>query len=396
MTVISRCLKRTWLTSAAIGAVIALVFPGMAFSQTDRVGDLMSKAEKASRAGDAARGIRLLEPQVDHPRLGYLVAYDLGVLYEQNGEPDSARRMYRRSLESRPEFTPALFNLVMMHIREDRIDSAENVIQKVAKKAKKDLGHKAIELRIDLARQQYRDVIRRAKQLLREDEKNPWVMVAMAEANLHLDRFELTLAVLDRAKKITDKREANGLAGQVYYLYGLVHMRQNNQKEAIQAFKKAIEANPALPEAHNNLGLLYYEATNYEKALQSFESALNMAPNYKKAHLNVGNVYREMQKPQKAKESFEKAKQIDPDSTDAYFNLGTLYLDSDFSDLDKLKRLREAIEYFNQFKTKARGRDKDGIEQADKYIDEANKAIELEKKRRKMMRKQQKTSGSGN
>ncbi len=339
------------------------------------------------RKGDSSEARDQLEQLAEHPEKGYLAAYNLGVLAEQKGKIRTAAKQYNRAIEKKTDFSPALGNLVRLYLREGRIDDADRVAQTYIDQASDNLDHKAVRLEVLLVRERYQDVIRRAKDILRRDQKNVQAMLAMATANYELDRLELARAVLERASELAPER------ADLYFQFGLIAMENDKRGRAIANFKRAIKARPRFAEAHNNLGLLYHEAGDYEAALERFKAALAVYPSFKKARLNLGNAYKRLGQPKEAQKQFEKLLEMDSDYADAHYNLGLLYMDTKVAGMDKIPRLEKAIETFNEYKSVAR-RSRDD-ESVDKYISSARDKIKAEKQRRKMMRQTQRGGGGG-
>jgi tetratricopeptide (TPR) repeat protein len=63
------------------------------------------------------------------------------------------------------------------------------------------------------------------------------------------------------------------------YLGNPILAKDNDQQQAIAAFKKAIELNPAAPNVAYNLGLIYRDRQEIDQALHWFRRALQVNPN---------------------------------------------------------------------------------------------------------------------
>jgi tetratricopeptide (TPR) repeat protein len=59
---------------------------------------------------------------------------------------------------------------------------------------------------------------------------------------------------------------------------GLVHYSQNNISEAIERFKKSVELNPSLYDAHFLLGECYLRIRDTEKARKAFQTVIKLSP----------------------------------------------------------------------------------------------------------------------
>lgn len=342
----------------------------------------INRAIKNARGGDMAGAASTLEGLVDEPNGGFLAAYNLGVVYESQGEYEKAAQAYYKALTKNPDLSPALKNLSRLYLRQRRVADARKIVDRYINTRPRNLGHRAVLLEVMLAQGRYEDVVRQAKELLRKEERNVDAMLAMAEANYRLGRFELSKAILERCTKIAPER------GEIYYRYGLVELKRNNSSGALSNFEKAVEVQPRFPEAHNNLGVLYHEARDYDAAIEHFNAALRDWPDFKQALLNLGNAHKGKGQFRDAEVAFRKAIDVDKEYADAYFNLALLYLDSEVPGMEKIPRLQKAVDTLNSYKRVSRGKlAKD--DPADKYIAEAKKAIEDEKARQELMRESQ-------
>jgi tetratricopeptide (TPR) repeat protein len=318
---------------------------------------------------------------------GHIAQYNIGVMYEIKGETTRAIEAYQKALSSEPDFTPALHNTAMIHLRSGNVSEASSVTQSYIDKRPDNIDHRTVQLEIMLHKGQYQDTIRRSKALLRRDERNVRAMLALARANFRMERHELAKAVLTRAVDINPDR------ADAYYLFGLIAMQNDDDAKARANFEKAIELQPRFAAARNNLGLLYHEATDYDAAKEQFQKATDYLPSFKEAYLNLGNAYKGMGKFDEAKSSFDRAIELDGNYADAYFNLGILYMDSKIGDLDKIPRLQKAIEYLNEYKGVVKRIESD--DPVNDYISEAREKIKVERQRQEMMRQTQKSSSGG-
>lgn len=353
-------------------------------SAKNKIANAVDKSEQ----GNDARAKKILNRFVDHSDAGFLASYNLGVIAEKEGDISGAANHYTKALDNNPDFTPALLNLVRLYVRYDRISDADKIARKYIDARPENLDHRAARLEVMLAKEDYRDVIREAKKLLRRDERNVEAMLAMAKANFELERYEFTTDILERASELAPDRS------EIYFIFGLVAMENENRGRAISNFEKALEKNPRLAEAHNNLGLLYQEAGDFEAAAAQFRKAIDDYPDFMQAKLNLGIALKQLGEKKKAEEKFKEVISMDSSYADAYFNLGVLYLDSELPDLEKIPRLEKSIEYLNQYKQKAAGRLEED-DPADDYIKSAREQIKAEKERQKMMRKTQQSAQSG-
>lgn len=343
---------------------------------------MIRDAMESAKRGDLKSAQSSLESILTQPGAAYLAAYNLGVIHERQGQYEQSARRYFESLQKNPNFSPALINLVRLYLRQDRVQDAERLADRFANQRPDVLSHRVAGLEVGLYKGAYEDVIRKAKDVLRRDEKNVDAMVAMAQANFNLGRFELARSVVVRAVELDNSR------ADLFNIYGLVELKLDKKPAAIANFRKAVELRPQFPEARNNLGLLYHEARDYEAARLQFEEAVRVFPDYKHAFLNLGSAYKGLSRFRDAELAFKRAIEIDPQFADAHFNLAILYLDSDIPGMDPIARLQKSVDTFGQYKAVNKTMAKD--DPANKYLDEARKAIEIEKQKQEMMREAQK------
>ena len=103
------------------------------------------------------------------------------------------------------------------------------------------------------------------------------------------------------------------------------HHQRGNFQEAISYYKKAIQINPNLSEAHNNLGYAYQGLGKTQEAINCYQKAIQINPNLSEVHNNLGYAYQELGKTQEAMNCYQKAIQINSDYVEAHNNLGHLY-----------------------------------------------------------------------
>ncbi len=74
---------------------------------------------------------------------------------------------------------------------------------------------------------------------------------------------------------------------EVYINTGSALARLNRIDDAITCYKKALDMDPASPEAYNNLGVMMLHKQNYAAAVNYFKSAIKVKPDYASALANL-------------------------------------------------------------------------------------------------------------
>lgn len=74
--------------------------------------------------------------------------------------------------------------------------------------------------------------------------------------------------------------------------------------------------------AWNNLGWAYYNKGMYANAVESYKKAVEAVPDYQMAYYNMGLAYDKMNKADEASQAFKKTVELAPNFADAHYQLG--------------------------------------------------------------------------
>ncbi len=239
--------------------------------------------------------------------------------------------------------------------------------------------------------------IAESKAALSIDETNVEAMILLAHANYLKGYYDLAQEVLEKALK----RGGDG-DKKLWFLLGLVYEKTLQADKAFSAFDKAVSIDSSYRSAMLNLGVYYLKNKRYEKAVSLYERLTGELDfNKAVAWVNLGSAYRgravEFQATDmsqrnelvlKAETTYKRAVSVDRNYAPAYYNLGLLYLDSDpfpasSGELDRLKRLKTAKTYFDEYR-RLPGADQ---KLADAQTDVAQKLYEKEEKARAKQKK---------
>lgn len=95
--------------------------------------------------------------------------------------------------------------------------------------------------------------------------------------------------------------------------------------EAIDAYRRALELEPTLADAHCNLGTAWYNRGDREAARAAYEAALEQYPAHREANFNLANLLEEAGRREAAIHHYKRAVAADPCFADAHLNLALLY-----------------------------------------------------------------------
>jgi tetratricopeptide (TPR) repeat protein len=111
--------------------------------------------------------------------------------------------------------------------------------------------------------------------------------------------------------------------------------------EAIDAYERALSADPRKVEVLINCGTLHYEDGNLEKASENFQRALALDEENAQAHFNLGSVLEEVGELEQARRHLRQAVHLDPNYPDAHYNLAFV--------CEKLLAFAEAREHWHAY-----------------------------------------------
>jgi tetratricopeptide (TPR) repeat protein len=112
--------------------------------------------------------------------------------------------------------------------------------------------------------------------------------------------------------------------------------------EARDAYRRALELNPAHADAHVNLGRLLQEAGAAAAAIEQYRAALEADDRHATAAFNLGIALEDLGRKQEAIAAYQRAIAADPDFADAHFNLSRLY--------EKTGKRQAALRHLTQYK----------------------------------------------
>jgi predicted O-linked N-acetylglucosamine transferase (SPINDLY family)/glycosyltransferase involved in cell wall biosynthesis len=164
-----------------------------------------------------------------------------GNLLRVVGEPEVAIAKYRRSLEIEPDYLPALYNLGLVLHDTDRIEEAEACFRRIVTIDPGDadaLFHLGVllhrRMRLDEAANTFRLAVHHAP-----DNPHLWMRLGDVYVSLFTD---------------------------------------NSLQKAAECFRKALELQPSLANAHFSLGRVHHFADRLDEAVRSYQVALNLEP----------------------------------------------------------------------------------------------------------------------
>jgi tetratricopeptide (TPR) repeat protein len=114
-------------------------------------------------------------------------------------------------------------------------------------------------------------------------------------------------------------------------------------EEARQAYRQALDLDPAMADAHVNLGRLDHVARDHDSAETHYRTAAQLDPSDPVPPFNLGVLFDDMNRRDEAIRAYRNALDLDPNFADAHYNLGLIY--------DSLGRRTETITHLRRART---------------------------------------------
>jgi len=121
-----------------------------------------------------------------------------------------------------------------------------------------------------------------------------------------------------------------------------VALENDDPQAAIDAYQRAIAADPELVDAHLNLGWLLHDARRHVQAERTYRDALETVGPDPLLLYNLGVLLEDVGRKSEAAEAYESALYVDPTLADCHFNLALL--------CEELGRPRDAIRHMSQYR----------------------------------------------
>lgn len=123
--------------------------------------------------------------------------------------------------------------------------------------------------------------LERAYQL---DEQNVAVLINLGGAYVVAGRHKDAVPLLEAARDAEPDNAMTWINLGAAYLGNPILATSQQQMQAIEAFEKALELDPAAPNVHYNLGLIFIDRQEPELAIEAFNRAVRVNPFDRDAH----------------------------------------------------------------------------------------------------------------
>lgn len=115
-------------------------------------------------------------------------------------------------------------------------------------------------------------------------------------------------------------------AVEVYNGLGVAYMNLKKSSDALAVLRKAKSLDPLSAWTLSNLGMAYLEAKNYTEAAEELKAAVRIMPELAVAHFNLGIAYTKLEQYSAAITAYSEAIRLKPSFVDAHYGLGLVHV----------------------------------------------------------------------
>ncbi|MFV8751268.1 tetratricopeptide repeat protein [Nannocystaceae bacterium ST9] len=339
--------------------------------------EVFAKYETAKKdglsGGECDNLAKLFNEVYETNKKSMLVArFNVGALWEECGDMEKATKVYQELADK--NFHLAINNMGVIAWNKGDAKKALDLFKKSVEADKK----QAFWARNNLAaahRDRYAEKVdpedfataeKQIQNVLAVDTSNKAAYENLAR--LYYDRgrlkdqsyLVLSNLVVTQALRVLEKE--NQQSADIWNLKGLLYMQEDNQIDALKAFKKAVEVDANHADANRNIGFIAIRFRDYISAEKAFDTALK-SPEVKRdieVFIAMGVAKRGLKKFKEAEEWYRKAMEVDKKDPRPWYNLGILNQDHmigqdgvEQADIEKF--YNTAKEHYGKFMKAAEG-----------------------------------------
>ncbi|GAA0475016.1 hypothetical protein GCM10009096_15780 [Parasphingorhabdus litoris] len=171
-------------------------------------------------------------------------------------DPVAAKASYRKATEIKPAYFDALLNLIRLHLRRERFEEANLILQKAKDDGLTDTSVDSLQIEILQAEGKFKEALRIMNDLVEEEPDAAGYLADRCMLRA-MEKVDLDAALED----CTNTIELAERSAYYHFIRGLVHYQQGNYQQTVKDLDKAIKVNDHLAylyilraAAHDKLG----------------------------------------------------------------------------------------------------------------------------------------------
>jgi tetratricopeptide (TPR) repeat protein len=290
--------------------------PAMSSKAKKSFGDGVRAAAKRDNVSAEASFQQTLKRDPD----AYPALYNLGVLADRAGNERDAITYYRRALQVLPDYEPAARGISTIQIRRGQVQEAVATVEPLANQYRANLELQALYAELLVEARRVDEAWMAARRALKCDERFVPALVALVKASRAQGRDELADSILEQAMQIDpnvaelhflrgekletepgELREAMAAYERAVQLrpnyaearmaLGIQLLAGGNYSGALSHFQVAERLVPTLPAVHVNLGDAYRATKQWTEAQRAYRRALELQAKLPEAHYGLGLLF---------------------------------------------------------------------------------------------------------
>ncbi len=275
------------------------------------------EAQQALEAGDLARSLTAVKSMLAAvPNLPEALNLQ-GVIYSRQGNATGAEDSFRRALRVQPGYLEARRNVALLLAKNGQHDRAIVEFQRLLA-ASPDAAEAVQALsRLYFVTGNYSKAIEFLARM-----RTPESSAMLGVSYFHLGELGKAKTALESAP---DEGYPPELAVEVGHTRGVIFLQEGHTEQALQAFGRALDADPSNTEALLGLGQAYFRNGQYDLSMHALERIPEASRDERFFNLQ-GSALAKNSRLDLAEQSLRRAIQRNPGFEEAHYNLGLVLL----------------------------------------------------------------------
>jgi len=274
----------------------------------------------AAASGDVAKAKAEFQDALKRDPNAYPAVYNLGVLADRAGNERDAINEYQRALQILPDYEPAARGISTIQLRRGQVQTALTTVEPLANRYRSNLEMQALYAEVLVEARRYDEAWMAARRALKCDERFVPALIALLKASRAQGRDELADSILDQALQVDPNvaelhfldgerlktepgrlREAMAAYERAVRLrpsyaeaqmaLGIQLLAGGNYPGALSHFQAAERLVPTLPAVHVNLGDAYRATKQWTESQQAYRRGLELQSKLPEAHYGLGLLF---------------------------------------------------------------------------------------------------------
>lgn len=274
----------------------------------------------AAAAGDRATAEASFQQALKRDPNAFPALYNLGVFADRDGDEAEALDYYRRALRVVPDYEPAARGIATIQTRRGQTRTALSTVEPLANAHRANLEMQALYAEVLVEARRIDEAWMAARRALKCDERFVPALIALIKASRAQGRDELADSILEQALEIDpgvaelhffrgeqlenepgrlrEALQAYERAVQLRPSYvearmalGVQLLAGGNYPGALSHFQAAERLVPTQPAVHVNLGDAYRATQRWSDAQQAYRRALQLQRKLPEAHYGLGLLF---------------------------------------------------------------------------------------------------------